>query len=77
MEVGQAHLLIVGKPFDQQGHAAVECMPRPSPDGKLLLSVQVQGGDGDSDTVNGQWYLSNADGTDSTPLPKMTLESLP
>ncbi len=72
-----AHLLIAGTPLDAQGQATVDVAPQPSPDGTLLLYAQIQGGDRDSDTANGQWYIAQADGTNQVPLLQATFQSSP
>jgi hypothetical protein len=66
-----AHVIIPGTPFDSQGNATVNVVPRPSPDGTMLLYAQIRGTDNpDATTATGQWYTAQADGTKVTPLPQ-------
>ncbi len=70
-----AHLIVAGAPPDSQGNETDDVVPQPSPDGKMLLYVQVHGTDRDpSNTVNGQWYIAQVDGTNPAPLPQVSFQ---
>lgn len=70
-----ARMIVAGAPLDSQKNATVEVAPTPSPDGRMLLYLQLQGNDHSQNFPSGQWYVAEADGTNSVPLPQATLGS--
>lgn len=66
-----AHQIIAGAPNDSQNQATVQTMPGVSPDGALLLYLQLQGANGDpgTGTAVGQCYVAQVDGSHAAPLP--------
>lgn len=70
-----AHRVAAGTTLDSQGNATVEILPRPSPDGRMLLYLQLQGNTNSGNLPTGQWYVAQADGANPMPLAQVTLGS--
>lgn len=70
-----AHMIVAGTPLDSQGNATVEVVPTPSPDGRMLLYLHLQGNNQSRGFPAGQWNVAQADGANPVPLPGTTLGS--
>jgi Tol biopolymer transport system component len=70
--------VVAGAPNDSQDQATVAMAPRLSPDGSLLLYLQLQGANGQpgSGSVTSQCYVAHADGSNATPLPQGSTEAV-
>jgi hypothetical protein len=79
--------VLAGKAVDSQGNETVLVVPHPSPDGHLLLYLQVTGSTRTPDDGSGtpqptptipltaRWYVAQADGTNPIPLPQGIAEA--
>lgn len=70
-----ARMIVAGTPLDSQGNATVEVVPTPSPDGQMLLYLQLHGNDQSRGFPASQWYVVQADGAKPVPLPEAALGS--
>lgn len=65
------HQVVAGATNDSQGNATVQTMPSVSPDGTLLLYLQLHGSNsGIGGTVTYQGYVAQTDGSNATALPQ-------
>lgn len=66
------HQVVAGAPNDAQNQATVVMLPSLSPDGSLLLYLQLHGANGGpgSGSVTSQCYVARPDGSNATPLPQ-------
>lgn len=73
-----AHQLVAGAPNDSQDQATVAMLPSLSPDGSLLLYLQLHGANGQpgSGSVTSQCYVAQPDGSNATPLPQGSTEAV-
>ena len=74
--------VVAGTALDSQDNATVQLVPSASPDGKMLLYLQVRGSNRAVDTgdptpqptptipLTTQWYVAQADGNNPVPLPQ-------
>ena len=67
-----ARQIISGAPNDSQNQATVEMLPSLSPDGSLLLYLQLHGANGQQGvgSVTSQCYVAQPDGSHATALPQ-------
>jgi WD40 repeat protein len=65
------HQIVAGAPNDSHNQATVVMLPRLSPDGSLLLYLQLRGANGapGSSSVTSQCYVARPDGSHAAPLP--------
>lgn len=73
-----AHQVVAGATNDARQQATVAMLPRLSPDGSLLLYLQLHGANGGpgSGSVTAQCYVAHADGSNATPLPQGATEAV-
>jgi hypothetical protein len=65
------HQVVAGATNDSQGNATVQTLPSISPDGTLLLYLQLHGSNsGIGGTVTYQCYVAHTDGSAATSLPQ-------
>ncbi|HEY7356158.1 MAG TPA: hypothetical protein VH590_06810 [Ktedonobacterales bacterium] len=67
-----AHQVVAGAKNDSQNQATVAMLPSLSPDGALLLYLQLHGDNGapGSGSASSQCYVAKSDGSNATALPK-------
>ncbi len=67
-----AHQVVAGATNDSQDQATVAMLPSLSPDGSLLLYLQLHGANGapGSGSVSSQCYVAKSDGSNATALPQ-------
>ncbi|HEU5367482.1 MAG TPA: hypothetical protein VFU69_03420, partial [Ktedonobacterales bacterium] len=67
-----AHQVVAGTTNDSQDQATVAMLPSLSPDGSLLLYLQLHGANGTpgSGSVSSQCYVAKSDGSNATALPQ-------
>ncbi|HLV98355.1 MAG TPA: hypothetical protein VKT82_06715 [Ktedonobacterales bacterium] len=67
---GNAHQIVAGATNDSQGIATVQTQPSISPDGSLLLYLQLHGNNGSpGGAMAYQCYVAHTDGSNATALP--------
>ncbi|HEY7124689.1 MAG TPA: hypothetical protein VH540_12110 [Ktedonobacterales bacterium] len=82
------HLIVAGTALDSQQNATLQLVPAPSPDGKLLLYLQVKGSNREVNSddpapqptptipLTTQWYVAQADGSNPVALPQGVQEAV-
>ena len=88
VDASNPHQVIAGTALDSQQNATVQLLPHPSPDGHMLLYLQVRGSDRviEDGIVTPQptptiplttrWYVAQADGSNPVPLPQGVKEAV-
>lgn len=87
-DASNPHQVIAGTAFDSQDNATVQLLPRPSPDGHMLLYLQITGSGRSVDSgdptpqptptipLTSRWYVAQADGSNPMPLPQGVKEAV-